>query len=240
VVGAYGKAMPHNLLFGDKGNPEFADAAIFGYRVMTLSEPPMQSELNTTKLKQLSGGDSITGRLPYGREEISFTPECSLWLMTNHALEVSDEAVWRRLKFFNFEHSWEEDKGEIPELRKAITQDPGELRLALAWMLAGAKAWARDGWGDTEMWRTTVLEEKSLHDPLMKWVTDCVEVTGLSTDGFGHADMLVSFDFWLVSNGEHTPPMSRNQLRGELEGHCVRAGMTHDKTTRRMIGGRLR
>ena len=172
VCGSYGKAMNHNLLFGDKGNPEFSDAAILGYRVMTLSEPPMHAELNTTKLKQLSGGDSITGRLPYGREEISFTPECSLWLMTNHALEVSDEAVWRRLKFFNFEHSWEEDKGEIPELRKAITQDPGELRLALAWMLAGAKAWARDGWGDTTVWDEATEDEQSKHDVKVKWAAE--------------------------------------------------------------------
>ena len=74
IAGQYGKAQNHNLLFGDKGNPEFTDAAIFGYRVMTLSEPPMSAPLNTTKLKQLSGGDSITGRLPYGREEISLHP----------------------------------------------------------------------------------------------------------------------------------------------------------------------
>ena len=43
VAGQYGKAQNHNLLFGDRGNPEFTDAAIYGYRVMTLSEPPMHA-----------------------------------------------------------------------------------------------------------------------------------------------------------------------------------------------------
>jgi hypothetical protein len=238
VAGQYGKAQNHNLLFGDRGNPEFTDAAIFGFRVMTLSEPPMHAELNTTKLKQLSGGDSITGRLPYGREEISFQPECSLWLMTNHALEVSDEAVWRRMKFFQFSHTWEGVE-EMPALRKALTQDPDELRLALAWMVEGACAWGVDGWGDTTVWDEITAEEKSKHSVVERWVADSVVVTGSTMDDFSHADMMSNFTMWLSMVGEDKPPMSKMALRDEIEGACVRAGMSYDKFRKKLVGGHL-
>jgi P4 family phage/plasmid primase-like protien len=238
VAGQYGKAQNHNLLFGDRGNPEFTDAAIFGYRVMTLSEPPMHAELNTTKLKQLSGGDSITGRLPYGREEISFTPECTLWLMTNHALEVTDEAVWRRMKFFQFSHSFE-GTDEMPALRKALTQDEAELRLALAWMLAGAAAWAREGWGDTTTWNEITAEEKAKHNVIEKWVSDMVVITGSVVDEMSHAEMMTSFQMWLSMNGEDKPNMTKNALRDECEGACIRAGMTYDRYRKRLVGGHL-
>jgi P4 family phage/plasmid primase-like protien len=239
VAGQYGKSQNHNLLFGDRGNPEFTDAAIFGYRVMTLSEPPMHAPLNTTKLKQLSGGDSITGRLPYSREEISFTPECSLWLMTNHALEISDEAVWRRMKFFPFEHTWE-GGAEQPALRAALTSDPAELRLALAWMLQGAQEWERDGWGDVSAWNETTAEEKSRHSPIERWLVDEVEVTRSVLDSFSHGEMTASFNGWISMNGEDAPSLSKNALRDELEGALVRAGLSFDKHSRRMVGGRIR
>ena len=238
VSGQYGKAQNHNLLFGDRGNPEFSDAAIFGYRVMTLSEPPMHADLNTTKLKQLSGGDSITGRLPYGREEISFTPECSLWLMTNHALEIADEAVWRRMKFFQFSHSWE-GADEMPALRTALTQDPSELRLALAWMIEGAKAWNREGWGDTSTWAEITAEEKSKHSVVERWLTDSVAITRSAADEFSHADMMASFTMWLSMVGEDKPSMSKMALRDECEAACIRAGMVYDKYRKKMVGGHL-
>jgi putative DNA primase/helicase len=238
VAGQYGKAQNHNLLFGDKGNPEFGDAAIHGFRVMTLSEPPMSAQLNTTKLKQLSGGDSITGRLPYGREEISFTPEVSLWLSTNHALEVTDEAVWRRLRFFQFERTWE-GSAEKPALRKALTQDPAELRLALAWMIEGAKTWAREGWGDTTTWNEITAEEKSKHSVTERWVADMLVVTGSVVDEFTHAEMMASFSMWLSMTGEDKPPMTKNALRDECEGACIRAGLHYDRYRKRIVGGHL-
>ena len=223
VSGQYGKAMPHNLLFGDKGNPEFADAAVQGFRVLTFSEPPMNAELNTTKLKTLSGGDSLTGRLPYGREEISFQPEVSMWLSTNHPLEVNDEAVWRRMKFFNFEHTYE-GADEMPGLRKAVTQDPDELKLALAWMLEGSVAWGVSGWGDTSMWSETTSDEKSKYDVKEKWRADSLEVTGSLVDTFTLSEMMSHFSSWLALNGEDAPSMPKNAVRQEMENMVKRAG----------------
>jgi putative DNA primase/helicase len=230
--------MNYNLLFGDRGNPEFGDAAIRGFRMLLLSEPPMHATLNTTKLKQLSGGDSITGRLPYGREEISFSPECSLWLLTNHALEIVDEAVWRRMKFFAFERTFE-GSDNLPILRKMVTQDVNELRLACAWFLEGAKAWAVDGWGDTEVWDTATKDEQARHDVKVKWAKDSLVVTGLLSDEFTHADLMSNFGSWLMFSGEDAPPLTKNALRDELENMIKRMGIDWNSHTKRFQRGRL-
>jgi phage/plasmid-associated DNA primase len=154
-------------------------------------------------------------------------------------MEVSDEAVWRRLKIFEFSHSWEEDAGELPALRYAVTRDPAELRLAFAWMLQGAMDWHRHGWGDTEVWRESTSMERAKHDPIARWVSENVMITGVATDTINYADMMRDFDMWLIVSAETKPALSRNALRDELEGACVRAGMRIDKTRRVIAGGRL-
>jgi len=239
VTGGYGKAMSPNLLFGDKGNPEFATAGIHGYRMLTFSEPPMKTEINLPALKSLSGGDTLTGRLPYGKEEITFQPECSLWLLTNHALEIADEAVWRRLKFFRFERTWE-GGDEDPVLRQMVTQDPAELRLALAWFLQGAIAWADGGWGDTTVWSEATEDEQAKHDVKVKWAKDSLVVTGSGDDWFSHADMMANFGSWLVFNGETAPPLTKVALRDELENLVRRLGVEWDHYHKVFRKGQLR
>lgn len=238
VAGEYGKALGFNVLFGDKGNPEFSDAAIHGFRVMTVAEPPLHAPLNTTRLKALSGGDTITGRLPYGRSEITFVPECSLWLSTNHALEISDDALWRRLRIFPFHHSFEEGKDEWPGLRKAVTQEPAELQLALAWMLKGSQDWFNEGWGDTTVWDDARGDERTKHDIGERWAAENLEVTGSHADGFLLTEMMTTFNTWLTMNGE-TDPRSKVTIRDELEALCIRKGLVYDKLTKKLIGGRL-
>jgi hypothetical protein len=238
VSGSYAKAMSPNLLFGEKGNPEFATAAVQGYRVLTFSEPPMKAEVNLPMLKALSGGDSQTGRLPYGKEEISFVPECSLWLLTNHALEIPDEAVWRRLKFFPFDHSLSE--GEVlPDLRAQITSNPAELKLALAWMMEGAKAWSVGGWGDTTAWNETGADERAKHNVFAKWAAASLMVTGLAADSFTHAQLVTSFTNWTIWAAEDPPKLSKAATRDELETTCRGLGMSYDRKRKLMVGGRL-
>ena len=241
VAGDYAKAVNAPLLFGDRGS-EFHVAGVYGFRLMTFAEPPLGERLNTTMLKTLSGGDTLTGRLPYAAAEISFVPECSLWLSTNHSLEVADEAVWRRLRIFEFEHSIGEG-AEDPRIRAALTgasADPDELQLALSWMVAGARAWADEGWGDTTIWDEARGAEKSKHDPLEKWVAESLTVTGLVTDTFSLSDMLTWFDYWVIASGTEKIPLTRTALKDELGYAVTRAGVKYDKRAKLYVGGILR
>jgi len=71
-----GGASPQLMLFKDK-------------RLMFISDPPVGMKLDMSIVKQLTGGDTISGRhLHKGYE--TYTPDCSLWLSVNNAVEFSE------------------------------------------------------------------------------------------------------------------------------------------------------
>lgn len=238
VLGNYGAPMNENLLFGEKGNPEFVVSGIQGVRGLFFDEPPNNAQLNTPRLKALSGGDRVTGRAPYGREQITFEPECSLWLMTNHPLEIEDDAVWRRMKVFQFEKSL--SAGAVdPRLRKAVVEDPTETGAALWWILTGAREWSTEGWGSTSVWTEAVDAERSSNDPLARWLAESLVITGVPTDQFDLSEMTTSFNTWLVMTGSDKPKLSGPALRDELFYRIRQTSVAWDKESKRFVGGSL-
>jgi hypothetical protein len=51
--------------------------------------------------------------------------------------------------------------------------------------------------------------------------------------------MVSSFNHWTAMMAEDAPSLTKNALRDEMEGSCVRGGMVYDKHARRLVGGRL-
>lgn len=238
ICGSYGGPGNENLLFGDRGNPEFIIAAVAGRRSLFFDEPPTHVPLNTTRLKSLSGGDSFTGRSPYGREEITFEPEASLWLLTNHALEISDEAVWRRLKIFTFEKSLSASVAD-PRMRKALQEDPLEKTAALWWVLSGAKQWYEEGWGDTTVWDEATDEEKASHDPVARWAIEMLVPSGSVTDLVTVPEIMTSFSSWIMATGSDKPKLTNAALKDELIYRSKAVASSFDKKSQTFIGLQL-
>lgn len=247
VAGAYGSPVNENLLFGSRGNSEFLIAAVRGTRVGVLSEPTRDRDkaLNETLLKSLSGGDSQTGRDPYGRSEVRFTPDVSLWLLTNHALVINDEAVWIRLRFFEFSYdAVHRGAAEDPSIRAALVSDPTELCCAAAWFLEGAKTWASEGWGSTRLWDEARSRMKLTASATAMFVQDAVERTGRSLDGFTQYQLRIAWNRWEISS-EHsemakTVNLTEPALLTELVNSTVEAGLAWDPVTKRLSGGVLK
>ena len=159
--------------------------------------------------------------------------------MTNHALEIADEAVWRRMKFFVFDHSWEEG-GRDPGAAQGA--DPGPRGAAAGAELdAGPEreAWADEGWGDVTIWNEARDDERGKHDTKERWLRSCVVITGLRSDTFSHADVLAAYTGWLAYNGEDPDPMSRSMIRDELESRLGKIGVKYDRLGKVFAGGRL-
>jgi phage/plasmid-associated DNA primase len=242
VAGDYAAPLDENLLFGTAGNIEYAIAGIYGARILTGSEPPdtERRALNISMLKKVTGGDSLKGRLPYGRQSISFRSEAVLWLATNRALEISDEAVWRRLKYFNFASSLDfSGKADEPRLRGALSSDPVEMRAALAWMLEGARDFAAEGWGDTTVWDEARTTEMSAFDPLTRFLDETVTWTGRSEDWFEEASLSAAFERWRMGEASDEWMAGYRKQRTELVHRIERAGFVFDPGGRLFTGGTL-
>jgi putative DNA primase/helicase len=100
IMGDYFVGTPFSTLTmsRDRGQATNDLASLAGARYVVAAEPPEGASLNSSTVKILTGGDTITARHLY-REFFSFQPEFKLSLVTNHRpkIEESTHAIWRRV-----------------------------------------------------------------------------------------------------------------------------------------------
>src|SRR5262249_13767476 len=96
MLGDHAQQIPVDLLMVTRSGGIPNDVArLPGARFAAATEAETGQKLAEAKIKQLTGGDRVVGRLLYG-EYFEFTPQCKLCLATNKRPEISgDEAIWR-------------------------------------------------------------------------------------------------------------------------------------------------
>lgn len=117
-------------------------ARLRGVRVALMNETSQGSRFDEAKLKDLTGGDSLTGRFLH-QEFFDFRPSHKLIIRGNHkpAITGTDEGIWRRLRLVPFTvqiPGAEQDKHLVEKLRAEL---PGILR----WAVEGCLQWQREG-----------------------------------------------------------------------------------------------
>ena len=111
-------------------------------RFVSANETPTSARWNERTVKQLTGGDTLSGRWLY-QETFNFTPTHTLWCRGTDQPAVRDltDAFWRRIKLVPFEV-------RIPEAEQVLDlkeQLCAELPGILNWAIEGCRAWQRDG-----------------------------------------------------------------------------------------------
>lgn len=117
-------------------------ARLRGVRAVFMNETSQGSRFDEERLKDLTGGDRLTGRFLYG-EYLDFSPTHKLLIRANHkpTINGTDEAIWRRVHLIPFNVTIppeERDKAFVEQLRPEL---PGILR----WAAQGCLEWQRDG-----------------------------------------------------------------------------------------------
>lgn len=142
VFGDYADQAESDLLL-DRHEPHPAGVAkLRGRRYVIASETDDGRRLAEAVVKRLTGGDRITARVMYG-DFFEFDPTHTLWMATNHRPDVRgvDHGLWRRLRVIPFEITIPEESQDRHLLDKLADEAPG----ILAWAVAGALRWQRDG-----------------------------------------------------------------------------------------------
>jgi putative DNA primase/helicase len=171
-------------------------ARLPGARVVQIMELEDRARLDDRLLKNITGGDAMTVRELYGKI-FEFTPQCKLWLGTNHKPDMGDAAsLWRRVRFIPFEVT-------IPENE----QDPGlplklrqELSGILNFALEGCLRWQSEGLGMTPKVAHATAEYRSEEDQIGRFIEDCCV---LSQDGWRPtSELYAAYSKWCGSQGE--------------------------------------
>jgi putative DNA primase/helicase len=143
ALGDYAMRTPTEMLLARRYEGVPNDVArLKGARFVSASETEESRRLAESRIKDLTGQDTITARFMKA-EWFDFAPTHKLWLSTNHKPEIrgTDAAIWRRIRLVPWTISIppaEQDK-KLPEKLRA------ELPGILAWVVQGCLQWRRGG-----------------------------------------------------------------------------------------------
>jgi len=153
--------------------------ALRGLRIAFASETDQGRRFSTSRVKWLTGGDTLKGRYPHDKYETEFKPTHKLILMTNSKPAVADDdfAFWERVHLVPFELSFVERAPEKDNERpankylreKLLLEAPG----ILAWLVRGCMEWQRIGLDPPETVIDATREYRRDEDLMAHFIDEC-------------------------------------------------------------------
>lgn len=199
VMGDYFAGTPFSTLTmsRDRGQATNDLAALAGARFVVASEPPEGASLNTSTVKTLTGGDTITARHLY-KEFFSFVPQFKLALVTNHKPQISESthAIWRRVFLVPFSVTVTDD--ERDENFKARLW--GERNGVLRWMVDGSVEHQTVGLSPPATITVATEEYRKEEDSFGAFLDECC-ILGVFNSQLRSSTLLTAYNDWCKDNG---------------------------------------
>ena len=195
----YALHTPPELLLSKEKNAIPNDVArLKGVRFAYASEPPQGRRLNSSLIKELTGGDTVSARFMRG-EFFDFRPECTLWMSTNHRPPTRDtgHALWRRIKLIPFIVSIPKES-QVRNLRQKLL---AEAEGILAWAVRGCLDWQREGLAEPEEVTAATDEYRTENDSISIFMQEkCLISAQCET---GSTELYNAFKGWADEAGEY-------------------------------------
>lgn len=147
-------------------------AALFGSRLVTVSEISTGQTLDEGLVKDLTGGDTIAARFLHA-EVFNFKAGFKLWLYGNHkpTIRGKDEGIWRRIRLIPFLVTIPKEERDTHLTEKLARELPGILR----WGVQGCLMWQKEGFCEPPAILDAVNEYRREQDALSDFlVSVCV------------------------------------------------------------------
>lgn len=213
VLGNYSRSMnPESLTLSklkDGRGPSEDIARLNGVRLASVPEMQQGAKLDASRVKQLTGGDTVNARF-LGENSFDFIPQCKLLLHTNHLPQCSDLSVFDSgralvLPFSRHFEDWEQDKGLKSEFRKPENQSG-----ILNWLIQGFQKYQEHGLTPPESVRIATRDYRQDSDKVARFMEDAMEQV---PDGEIRLTLLyAAFEWWCRQNGQYVES-SRNFRR---------------------------
>lgn len=181
----------------EKPMPDLVDAIKSRFLIST--EPEAKDKLQTSIIKQLTGGDGITCRGLYSKAK-KYIPQFKLWIMTNDMPRLSkyDKGLERRMRCVHFPTRFvaspvRENERKRDDLLKQKMRENEPYKYGMLGLLLDA--YKRKG--------TSVLVPRAVREftdgyllennPVGAWLAKYYDVTGDRKDAVGRSDMHRTF-----------------------------------------------
>ena len=172
VFGEYSCSAPRELLFASKNERHPTEIArLHAKRFVSCAEVPENASLDEAKVKDLTGGDTISAR--HMKEDFwDLIPTHKFGLSGNYkpVIRGSDDGIWRRLRLV----PWLVQVAEI-DVAKALPEKLFAERAGiLRWIVLGCLEWQRVGLADPEVVRGATGEYREESDAIGKYMAERV------------------------------------------------------------------
>ena len=171
LVGDYGMFTPPETLLAKRHDGIPNDLArLKGARFVAAVETEEGKHLAESRIKQMTGGDTISARFMRG-EWFDFKPEFKCFLATNHkpAIRGTDHAIWRRIRLVPFTVRIPPDKQDKRLAEKLLGELPGVLNFAVR----GCLDWQRDGLRPPVEVTSATAEYRDENDQVGRFIGEC-------------------------------------------------------------------
>jgi putative DNA primase/helicase len=171
LLGSYAQHAPAALFVADRHGrePEKEIARLVGSRLVIGSEIEEGAKLAESRVKDLTGQDTLTGRFLYSAP-FDFKPTHKLWIFGNHKPDVAgnDLGIWQRMRLIPFSVQIEESKIDKRLPSKLVAELPGILN----WAIDGCLAWQKKGLHTPNGVKAATDEYRDEEDELGEFIED--------------------------------------------------------------------
>ncbi len=230
LLGDYSLMSPSDTLLAKRNDGIPNDIArLQGRRFVAAIETDENRRLAESRIKGLTGGDTITARFMRG-EWFDFQPEFKLWLATNHLPRVrgSDLAMWRRIRLIPFHYTFSEKETDPDFLKSLIaTELPGILR----WSVMGCLDWRKNRLKPPEQVTAATDEYRASENQVARFIDE----SDIGSDGEVRLrDAYHEYRTWTGETGEHQlteKAFAQRLLRCGFTKHKRKAGMFYGRVS---------
>lgn len=196
--------------------------ALKGRRIVWASETGEGRQFDVGKIKQLTGGDSLTGRFLYGKRDEVFRPTHTLFLLTNFKPEAPahDYAFWQRAQLISLPLSFVDhpiepnERRREPNLLNRLKQEtPG----ILAWLVRGLLSFRMEGLNPPNIISDATRDFQCEVDIIGQFINECCLVEREAREQAGALQR--RYRIWCEENGYRpvSPQAFSNYLRTRFQ-----------------------
>jgi putative DNA primase/helicase len=175
------------------------------------------NRLNENQIKDLTGGDIITGKFLYG-DTFQFKPGFTLIMYGNHKPMITgnDDGIKRRVVLIPWERQFKEGDPDRISGEVLKTRLRAEFSGILNWALIGLQRLRMNGWKfsispSVEKATNEYFEE---NDRIGNFILDCLEYSHLEMDNRNSPEIYKAYQKYCIEEGMR--PLSKPKFRNIL------------------------
>ncbi len=223
VLGDYWiESPPQAFISGGEGRHETEIARMHNVRLVTSDELPQGKEWDTSKVKRLTGGSTISARF-MRQDYFEFNPQFKLLMAGNDrpSIRQVDDAIRRRFHLIPFTHKIPEDRKDKDLPLKLQAEGPAILN----WIIQGCLEWQRIGLMPPEVVTSATDDYLTNEDSLAQWFDECctMDPQSMATT----TELFQSWSAWCKANEEHIG--SRKNFSQQLNNRAPILGISKYK-----------